>query len=112
MTDVNCFRCVVNGVVIAFSCGKYNGALYAHHAELMTLRDGLFLAISNDLQLACIERDAIYIMNDVNYCSFDSKFGVLFQDIIELLFVRSGTCCHFSRQSNMVAHIVAVLGIS
>lgn len=99
------FDCVVrdsNGVVVVFSCGKYD-------CRLMAIRDGLSHAVSRDLQLTCIEYNAICVVNNVNSCSFDSTFCVLDQDIIDS---RRRYLSSYFCQNNMDARTLASLGIS
>lgn len=73
------------GAVVAFSCGKLDGALFAHQAELMVLRQGLSLAASLQLRLAVIECDAFNVVKDVNSYFFDSMIVFLVEDVVDLL---------------------------
>ena len=107
-----CIICNDLGQVVAFSCGRYEGALSAQHAEIMALKDGLLLAVSRGLVLDCVECDALNVVSDVNIRNFDSIFGVLLEDIVELLVVvGGGSCRHISRYCNMVAHTLAAMGL-
>lgn len=52
------------------------------------------------------------LFSDVNSCCFDSIFGILIEDIVELLgIIRDGICRHISYKGNMVAHTLVVLGL-
>lgn len=74
---------------MAFSCGKLDDVLSTHQAELMALRLDLYLVV--------IECDGFNVVNDVNSYSFDSTFGSLGEDVVNLLhFVGGGNCCHMS----------------
>ena len=52
------YGCIIRndlGQVVAFSCGRYEGALSAQHAEIKALKDGLLLAVSKGLFLDYVE---------------------------------------------------------
>lgn len=110
------FGCVIRenkGIVEAFSCGKYDGALSAHQAELMALKDGLKLAASCGIKLESIECDVSNVVKEDNSHSFNSAFGVLDEDIVELIREVGGGSYHYiPRKSTMMTHALAALDLN
>lgn len=79
----------------------------------MVFQDGLSLVISHGIHIDVIDCDATNVIKELNSCYFDSTFGVIIVDIVDLLsLVGDSICHHISSKGNMVAHALATLGMS
>lgn len=68
--------------VVAFSCGKWDGALSAHQAELMAIKEGLSFVHNWSLSIEIAEYDAINVVNEVHSCASKSFLGAIVMDIV------------------------------
>ena len=63
--------------VVAFTIGRFFGALSDHQAKLMALREGLQLAVRYGLWLSNMECDAVNVVFMINSKFVKSMNGVI-----------------------------------
>ena len=101
------------GEVLGAFSKRVQGCLDVQTAECLAIRAGLIFAMESGLRVAEVESDALNVVRAIQSSSNLSTDEPVLEDIRFLLNAAGGgSCCHVSRNGNMVAHSLATVAFS